>query len=209
MAGNRVRYRLSSLTKLLFHLTSITVTCIILLLLVGLHEIWESASTSLVYHILTILRILTHHLVLMLLLLLELVVESLELVVLWGVAMTGMRMRTMSTVALWTCKHIIDILAQADFWTESIHQVRRCVLIAISSHVSHSDVTSCTSTLTFTLILRELVEIRCLLHHMTWHHLLSIRWISTSSIAHGVPLQFIQTTGNALNLGWQLDSSLI
>ena len=204
---DRVRYRLGPLTKLLFHLSSITVTCIILLLLVGLHEIWEATSTSLVYHLLTILRILTHHLVLMLLLLLELVVESLELVVLWGMTMTSMRVRTMCTVALWTWKHIIDVLAQADFRTESIHYVCRCVLIAIACHVSHSNVTTTCSTLSFTLILREFVEIRCLLHQMAWE--LSISRVSTSSIAHGVPLQFVQTPGNALNLSWQLDSSLI
>ena len=57
---------------------------------------------------------------LLLLLLLKLVVESLELVVL-RVTMTRMSVRAMTTVALCTRKHIIDVLSQADFRTESIH----------------------------------------------------------------------------------------
>jgi len=73
---------LRTLAKLLFDLSSIAVACIVLLLLVGLHEVREATSSSLVQHLLTVLGILTHHLVVMLLLLLELVVESLELVIL-------------------------------------------------------------------------------------------------------------------------------
>ena len=88
------------MTKLLFDLPSVIVTCIILLLLVGLHEIREAASASLVKHLLAVLRVLTHHLVLLLLLLLKLVVESLELMVLRGVAMTSMSVRSMIAVAL-------------------------------------------------------------------------------------------------------------
>ena len=48
MTGYRVRYRLGPLTELLFDLSSVIVSRIILLLLVGLHEIRETSSTSLV-----------------------------------------------------------------------------------------------------------------------------------------------------------------
>ena len=86
VTGHRVGNRLGTLTKLLFHLTSIVVARVVLLLLVGLHEVGQPAS-SLVKHLLTVLRILTHHLMVLvvLFLLLELVVEGLELVVLRGV----------------------------------------------------------------------------------------------------------------------------
>ena len=50
-------------------------------------------------------------LMLVLFLLFELVVESLELVVLGGVNMTGMLLLGISTVALRARKHIIDVLA--------------------------------------------------------------------------------------------------
>ena len=206
MAWNRVRYRLRSLAKLLFHLASIAVTRIILLLLVRLHKIGESTTTSLVQHLLTVLRILTHHLVLLLVvfLLLKFVVEGLELMVLRRVRVTMSRvcMRAMTTVALWASKHIIDVLTQTDFRTESIHQVRRCVLIAVTGHISHTDIAATCTSLSLALILREFVEIRCLLHHVRWHHLLSVRWVSTSCIAHRVSLKFVQTTGDALYLSW-------
>lgn len=55
-----------------------------LLVVVALHEVRDAASAPRVQHLLTRLRVLGHHLVMLLLLLLQLIVERLELAVLVG-----------------------------------------------------------------------------------------------------------------------------
>ena len=55
---------------------------------------------------------------------------------------------------------------------------------------------------------RMLVEIRCLLHHVSV--LATVCWVCVAPcFAHGVPLQLVKTSCDALDLNWQLDSALI
>lgn len=79
-----------------------------LLMVIALHEVRDAASAALVQHLLTRLRVLTHHLVVLLLFLLQFIVQRLELAILRACA---------------TAEHRVDVLTEGDLRTEAIHLV--------------------------------------------------------------------------------------
>ena len=112
------------------------------ILVVRLHEIGYAATRSRIQHLLAVLAVLSHHLV-MLLLLLELVVEGLEL----GALVVGPRR-----------EHSVYVLTQGHLWTESVHLV--VVAVGRQTHVVQATAPFwllCTS--------RELVKVGSLLRH--------------------------------------------
>ena len=153
-------------------------------LVVALHEVGETAPSTRVKHLLTILGIASHQLVIVMLLLFKLIVEGLELLTLIGVAKT-----------IISIEHSVDILAERHFGTESIHQVGWGVLIRICTRdVLQADVVV---LLLFVMLLsRKLIEV--------WSVLFLV---STSSIPHGISLKFVKTASDAFNLRWEFQSS--
>jgi len=79
-----------------------------LLVVVALHEVRDATSAPRVQHLLTRLGVLSHHLVMLLLLLLQLIVERLELAVLVGHS---------------SAKNRIYVLTKGHFGAEAIHLV--------------------------------------------------------------------------------------
>lgn len=112
------------------------------------------------------------------LLLFQLVVERLELLALVGVAQAVVR-----------GEHVVDVLAEGHLGTESIHQVRRCVIVTVSScQVLQPNIA--VTGVAFSLRVRELIEIRCIV----------LLGLSASSISHRVSLELVEATGNTLDL---------
>lgn len=83
------------------------------ILIVRLHEVGDGAACPRVQHLLAILTVLSHHLMVLLLFLLELVVEGLKL----GALIAGPRR-----------EHRVNVLTQGHLRTESIH----LVVVAVS-----------------------------------------------------------------------------
>ena len=116
------------------------------------------------------------------LLLFQLVVERLELLALVGVAQAVVR-----------GEHVVDVLAEGHLGAESIHQVRRCVIVTVAScQVLQPNIA--VTGVAFSLRVRELIEVWCIV----------LLGLSASSIPHRVSLKLVEATGNALDLWWQL-----
>ena len=78
------------------------------MVLVALHEIRDATGAArIAKHLLTRLRVLAHHL--LLLFLLQLIVEGLELAIVGATS--------------WPTKHSIDVLAKRYLWAETVHLV--------------------------------------------------------------------------------------
>ena len=107
---------------------------------VGLHKVRYAATGSWVEHLLAVLAVLGHHLVVLLLLLLELVVECMEL----GGLTTARG------------EHRVDVLAEGDLWAEPVH------LVVKATPCWHPHPTS---VLLLLAACWELVEVGCLLDH--------------------------------------------
>ena len=102
--GNGLRRWLAVLDKLV----PVNLLLDNLLVVIALHKVRDAASAPRVQHLLTRLRVLGHHLVMLLLLLLQLIVERLELAVLVGCS---------------SAENRIYVLSEWDFGTEAIHLV--------------------------------------------------------------------------------------
>ena len=111
------------------------------------------------------------------LLLFQLVVERLELLALVRMAQAVIR-----------GEHIVDVLAEGHFGAESIHQVRRCVVVTVAPcQILQPNIA--VTGVAFGLRVRELIEIGCI-----------VLGLSTSRIPHRVSLKLVEAASNALDL---------
>ena len=153
------------------------------MLVIALHEVGQATTTSGIQHLLAVLRCASHHLI-MVLLLFQFVVESLELLALVGV----------SKAVVWS-ENCVDVLAKWDFGTEPIHQVGRGVIIAAS----------------IGNVLKANVAIACVSIWLGPWELIEVGWllllVSTTSVTHWVSLKLVESTSNALDLRRQFKAS--
>ena len=133
-------------------------------LVVALHEVGEASSGSSIEHLLAVLRVTSHQLIVMLLLL-KFVVEGLELLALVRVSEAIVR-----------GEDRVYVLSKGDLGAKSVHKVSGCVVIAVwIGNILQADIA--VTSVSIGLGIGELVEVRGLLILVT-----------AASISHGVSL---------------------